>query len=198
MTQYLRTFLAIELPDSTKKNIIDHIHHYRDLSKSMIRWVNRENLHITMKFLGKFDQTHVHRLKNLLTNSLKAIPVFKIHIDRMGAFPNLHTPKVVWMGFDYPENLDLIYRHIEDSIQTLGYEADDRPFSPHLTLGRVRRDLSHSEIKNTGQIMTSAELNFQSEFTAEKITFFQSELTREGPIYSKLFEINLVSNPSLC
>jgi 2'-5' RNA ligase len=198
MTQVLRTFLAIELPDSTKNKIFDFIQPHRDLTKSLIRWVNWENLHITLKFLGEFDQTHVHQLNNLLTNCLNVIPVFKIHFDRIGAFPNLQKPKVVWLGFDYPENLHLIYRHIEENILKLGYEGDDRPFSPHLTLGRVRRYLSKSEIKNVGQIMSSVEFNFQSEFMVEKITFFQSDLTREGPIYTKLFETNLVSNPSLC
>ena len=198
MTQYLRTFLAIELPDSIKKEILYYIQSYRDLAKSMIKWVNRENLHITLKFLGEFDQSHVQHLNFKLIDHLKSIPIFKIHIDRMGAFPNLHKPKVIWLGLDYPENFDQIYRHIEDSVVRLGYEADDKSFSPHLTLGRVRRDLSISEIKDIGQIMTSANLSFQAEFIAERVTFFQSELTREGPIYTKLFEVNLASSPSLC
>lgn len=198
MTEYLRTFLAIDLPDPIRKEIIRHLLSNRDLAKSSIKWVDKENLHITLKFLGRFDRSHVEPLNNLLTDHLITLPIFKMHFDRMGAFPNLHLPKVIWLGFGYPEILSRIYKQIEDSVEKLGYAADDRPFSPHLTLGRVRRDLPSGEIKNIGQILTSAKLNFQAEFIAERITFFQSELTREGPKYAKLFEVNLAPNPSLC
>lgn len=198
MTQYLRTFLSIDLPESTKNEIISHIQRFKDLTQSKIRWVNRENLHITLKFLGKFDGSHIQPLDILLSDRLKTIPKFNIHIDRMGAFPNFHTPKITWLGFDYPENLSQIYKHIEDCVVKLGYEADDKPFLPHLTLGRVRRDLSNSEIKDIGQTMANVDLNIQAEFIAERVTLFKSDLTREGPIYSKLFEVKLASNPSLC
>jgi 2'-5' RNA ligase len=198
MPQELRTFLAIDLPDPIKEKIIGHLQTFRDLTKSSVKWVEKENLHITLKFLGKFGQSHIDHLNTSLTDRLKTISIFKMHIDRMGAFPNLHLPKVIWLGFDNPDNLSQIYKHIEDSVVKLGYAADNRSFSPHLTLGRVRRDLPGGEIKSVGQILASAELNFQAEFTAERITFFQSELSREGPIYAKLFEVNLTPNPSLC
>lgn len=198
MTQLLRSFLAIELPESNKEEIIDHIQRYRELTQSKIKWVTRENLHITLRFLGKFERSHVQQLNILLSSLLKTIPAFNLHIDRMGAFPNNHTPKVIWLGFDYPENLGQVYKHIEDCVVKLGYDPDDRPFSPHLTLGRVRRDLPNIEIRNIGQIIAGAGLNFQSEFIAERVTLFQSELTRDGPIYLRLFDVNLGANPSLC
>lgn len=198
MTQYLRTFLAIELPTSVKNKIIDHIQSYRELSRSSIKWVDPENLHITLKFMGEFDRSHVTNLHDLLIDRLKGVLVFKIHIDHMGAFPNLHTPKVIWLGIDHLENLRLIFRDIEDCIVRLGYKADDRPFSPHLTIGRIRRDLSSAEIKNIGQRLSNSDTSFQAEFPVESVVFFKSELTREGPLYSKLFEVHLGKSSSLC
>ncbi|MBM3137602.1 MAG: RNA 2',3'-cyclic phosphodiesterase [Chloroflexi bacterium] len=198
MTQRLRTFLAIELPDSTKGNINDHIQTLRSFTKSSIKWVAQDNLHITMKFLGEFDPSHINKLHNLLTHTINSIPVFKIHIDRMGAFPNLRAPKVIWLGFNMSDNLRKIYRCIEESVVNLGYDADDRPFSPHLTIGRIRRDLPGDEIRNIGEAMSIGNFNLQSTFLVERVVFFQSELKKEGPIYSKLFEIFLDTKLPLC
>ncbi len=191
MPQSIRSFLAIDLPKSNKEEILEIIERYQKLTKSGIKWVSRENLHITIKFLGEFDPDHTPNLKDCIQANLQKIPKFDLRIDRLGAFPNSSKPKEIWLGFTCPPNLIQIHQYIEDCITQLGYEKDDRSFSPHLTIGRIRRDVSYSGIKEIGQVLSNIHFEFQTEFTAEKVTFFKSELSREGPKYTTLFEVSL-------
>ena len=142
MPPFIRTFLAIDLPDPIKEEILEVIGKYRELTKSGIKWVNRENLHITLKFLGRFSTNHVSILEECLRSGLERISAFDLRIDQLGAFPNINRPKVIWMGFKRHANLDRVFAEIESCSQKLGYEKEDRPFFPHLTLGRISRNAS--------------------------------------------------------
>ncbi|HSL85812.1 MAG TPA: RNA 2',3'-cyclic phosphodiesterase [Bacteroidales bacterium] len=193
MTEFIRSFLAIELPQSNQEEVLDLIRFYRELTPSEIKWVGRENLHITLKFLGRFQKEHIKDLRVCLVSEVEKIPSFPIAIDRLGAFPIIQKPKVIWLGFDRPKDLNLIFSHIEDCVVSLGYEVDDRPFSPHLTLGRIRRDASNNVIKDISQILMNTKFDFRSVFCATKLTLFQSELTKKGPIYSRIFDLELAS-----
>lgn len=191
--QYCRSFLALEIPKKNKADLLEEIDTLRNRSVGGIKWVNGQNLHITLKFFGKFRRQDIYAFEISLKDSLKSFREFELKIGQIGAFPNISNPRVVWFGLIFPKELTEIYRLIENCSLALGYDQDDKSFSPHLTVGRTRKNISISQRNNLKQILTTTKVNHITDFPAKEIIFYRSDLTPNGPIYSKLFEINFSS-----
>lgn len=191
MANTIRSFLAVEIPLSNKEKILKLINSFNEKSGSLIKWVSKDNLHITLKFIGELNTDHISTIQNSLTERLSSVPAFDIHINGLGVFPNSRKPRIFWLGFDQNKNLERIVSSIENCAVNLGYEADDKPFSPHLTIGRARRDISSGDLIAFTKNFQDHKLEVIPDFKVNYVTLFKSELNREGPLYSQLFRVSL-------
>ena len=143
----LRAFIAIELPGGLQKAISQVIERLQlPAGKSVVRWVQASNIHLTLKFLGDIAPTSLGVIEEVLKTEAGLHSDFRMEAGGLGAFPNTKRPRVIWLGVDAPPELTSLQRGIDSATAKLGYASETRPFSPHLTLGRVRENASSSEL----------------------------------------------------
>lgn len=189
----MRTFIAIELPEPIKNSLAKLINKLKDTG-SDVKWVAPENIHLTLKFLGERDDKKVDRISEILDEVAKVHKAFPIQISALGAFPNLNSPRVIWVGIDQGDTeTKNIFKDLEDLICKVGIPKEDRSFSSHITIGRTRstRGLAKltQELTSLNESIGKENLNF----TAGSITLFKSTLTPKGPIYDVLKAANLTT-----
>jgi RNA 2',3'-cyclic 3'-phosphodiesterase len=180
----LRCFIAIEIPDAVKREIAE----VADILKKYdadIKWVNVENLHVTLKFLGSTPEESVPEIRESLFKAVSSFQPFYIKIKGTGVFPNRKFPRVIWVGVENRETLPKLAADIDVSVSLLGYKKEEREFKPHLTLGRVRSR------KGTASVVNELD-NFRDQafgsFIVDRIRLMRSELKPKGPEYSCLYE----------
>lgn len=185
----MRTFIAVELAKDILEKIDDFIFKtYREIDKNKISWVKKENLHITLKFLGEINENQIEVVKFVLKDVSKNFKEFTIFLEGLGFFPNLKFPKVIWIGIKkHEDKLKLLASLIEESLSKHGFLKEKKEFIPHLTIARIK------QIKKINEIISYAEKYKSQTFgisEIKSITFFQSILKPEGPQYriiEKLF-----------
>ncbi|MGC1377593.1 MAG: RNA 2',3'-cyclic phosphodiesterase [Anaerolineales bacterium] len=180
----LRAFIAIEIPQEIKRQIAGQTAELRRMVGSSVRWVTPENIHLTLKFLGEISPTNIDLLAQALKTEVGQHLSFEMNVNGLGAFPNVRRPRVIWIGLDAPPDLTRLQHHLETTTARLGYISDDKPFSPHLTIGRVREQLSSDESQALRSALESAKVGALGKFTVKSVHLFQSELKPAGPIYT--------------
>jgi RNA 2',3'-cyclic 3'-phosphodiesterase len=181
----LRSFIAINIPDEIKSEIGEIIHAMMKYGGD-IKWVSALNLHITLKFLGTVEETALPEIQNSLRSAVSSYLPFCIKIYGTGVFPNRKYPRVIWTGIEDSVSLKNLKRDIENAMTVHGYQKEDKDFSPHLTLGRVR--------SQKGIIATLLELDkFKAKdfgvTEVDRVNLMKSDLKPQGPEYSCLFQI---------
>ncbi len=153
-----------------------------------VKWVDAKNMHITLKFLGNTDPNMVESIKTELNKSVANFQAIESEFSSLGGFPNLRKPKVIWT--DLEKNKDVVIKlaqAIEHACVAVGFEKNSKPFTPHLTLGRVK---SYDDLSGLTEYLASYQFeNLPINFNSVKL--IQSTLTQEGPIYRTLDEIKL-------
>ena len=182
----MRAFIAVEIDDLTKQKISDLISNLKK-SKTDVKWITEDQMHLTLKFLGNIDKDKVRDIANTLSNISNNFKSFTISLSNIGAFPNLNRPRVIWLGIDkgagYLKNLN---EKIENELEKLGFEKEDREFNPHLTLGRVKTSKDLSELK---KLLNETRFSLKNDININELILFQSTLTPRGATYSKLSTI---------
>jgi len=182
----VRTFVAIEI----EKPILDRIEDIRDVLREAdadIKWAERENTHLTLKFIGEIDAAQVEPIKAALQALAARSSPFELAVRGVGSFPKGH-PRVIWVGADEPTGaLQRLQEGVDETLAGFGVERDDREFSPHLTLGRVR---SGRNIRKLMSILESIPAELGNSRVGS-FTLFESKLTPRGPTYSALAVIRL-------
>jgi 2'-5' RNA ligase len=186
----IRTFFALELPGEFQEHITKLIERVKPLTQNTIKWTSRENLHITLKFLGTFDPKHTNLIQENMQKELNNSHPFNISLDRFGFFPNSTNPRVIWLGFHHSEEISTIVQVIEKETSSLGYPTENRKFHAHLTLGRIRHNANVKEIDSIKKHIIENKLP-KGEIIIKEIVFFHSDLRSTGPVYSRLFTIKL-------
>jgi len=190
----MRAFIAIEISDQIK-DILARLESHLKYAGADVKWVNPEIIHLTLKFLGEITDSKCEAVKSALDVIAKRAKPFVMTVKDVGTFPNSARPRVIWAGLGNGafETAELAGQ-IEDSLSKIGFPIEDRPFSPHLTIGRVRSSLNMEKLKDK---IFSASLEVQSgSAVSHKVTsiiLFQSALTPHGPIYTKLHESTLTA-----
>ena len=184
----IRSFLAIELP----KPILRKIEEVQGDLKSThadVRWVNPEKIHLTLKFFGNIEELRIDPIFKSIEEPARNTLPFSIKVSGVGAFPHLKNPRVIWMGLvDGREVLILFQKQIETQLEKIGFQPEDRPFQPHLTLGRMKSSRGKEEL--AGRMEKHKEEEF-GDFQVERVILFRSDLRPTGPIYTPLREIKL-------
>jgi 2'-5' RNA ligase len=188
----IRAFIAIDLPPSIQESLDKQTTRLRQtLGDDAIRWVPTQNMHLTLKFLGSLPLSHLDFIKRMLTQTADSNPPFDLQISGLGSFPNSKRPRVLWAGIHAPAGLDSLQKTIEDGATRLGYNKEERPFSPHLTLGRVRQGISAQELKKISSALSAFQLGKIGTARVDSVYLYQSDLNSEGSVYTKLFSATL-------
>jgi 2'-5' RNA ligase len=183
----IRAFIAVNISDDQKREASAMVRRLSSLG-ARVKWVESSNLHITLKFLGDTDEKLLPELYESVEIALKDAAGFDLSFEGLGCFPNPRRPKVIWIGIkDGYENLKSMAGQIEKAVVPLGFEPEGRPFSAHLTIGRVKDDRGIELL--TKELPA---LQFLSSVSSiSKAVFYQSTLRPDGPIYTplKTFEL---------
>jgi 2'-5' RNA ligase len=168
-----RLFIAIDLPDAIKDQL-------RALCIGVpgAKWVKREQLHLTVRFIGEVETAKFQEIKSAL-KSVQGEP-FRMAVQGMGQFPPKRAARVLWVGLDAPPALHQLHEAIEGALGRAGIAPEDRPFAAHITLGRLKTPAP----LQTVQSYLARHANLQSEaIPVERFTLYSSVLSPHGPTY---------------
>lgn len=190
----LRAFIAIAIPPEIKQAISNHTSSLRKESGRAVRWVDVNNIHLTLKFLGEVSVATLDLLTQTLRAECAQTAPFTVSIEGLGCFPNLRHPRVLWIGLVVPPEVTHLQRQVEANATRLGYAPDDKPFSPHLTIGRVREQASSAELQALRNLLERTTVPNLGTFTVNEVHLYKSDLKPEGPIYTRLATARLEGN----
>ena len=180
-----RCFIAIEIPETIRKSVGDIIEILKK-SGSDVKWVKPENIHITIQFLGETEESLIAAIKESLEKILAPHHPFYIKITDAGCFPDGRRPRIIWVGMEESQNLIRLYKDVANGMTRFGYQKEERAFTPHITIGRVKSQ------RNMGELLKRLD-EFKgrsiAEFEVQKITLMKSELKPSGAKYYSLAEI---------
>lgn len=182
----IRAFLAIDLDDDLKPKINKIIRQFKQIN-TKIKYVELENLHLTLKFFGDIDTNGLNLLENAISNVLNEFKPFKINIAGCGAFPNNNHIKVIWVGIEDDTILKDLHERLDKEFARIGFDKDKK-FSTHLTVGRMKSAKNKNQVKSIIEEFENVEIG---EMEVSQISLKKSTLTPKGPIYQdiKVFEL---------
>ena len=179
MQKTIRAFIATHLPQDVKtylgqltEELAEKVH-YR-----AVRWVKPERMHLTLRFIGETEKNLVPELGHALDQTAAKHRQFTLHLEGFGCFPNCKRPRVLWAGIGGElEAAGRLKKDIDAALVPLGWEAEDRPFRPHLTVGRVKDSRKVASQQWPENVRPLA-------IPVKTIHLVESELTPDGPIYT--------------
>jgi 2'-5' RNA ligase len=189
----LRTFIAVDIPPGIQKNIQFNLENLRRSIGNSVRWVPVNNIHLTLKFLGDVSQENLNGLTDMLRAEADFCPPFGLSIGGLGSFPNLKRARVLFIGIQAPAELEALQRGVETACVRLGYASDPRPFSPHLTIGRVKDHIAASDHQKICKFLEETKIDLLGTAGVDSVHLYRSDLKPGGSVYTKLFSAPLKS-----
>jgi 2'-5' RNA ligase len=187
----MRTFIAIPLPSE----IITFLAELQDqlkISGADVKWVEPENIHLTLKFLGERDDKKIKQIIDILEETVKDKKQFLARISSLGAFPKITSPRVIWAGIDLgDEETKLISGELQEKIAGIGIPKEERDFSSHITIARTKSSKNLEKLVKELNACADKFGREKPEFLVSQIILYKSTLTPKGPIYQVLKEANL-------
>jgi RNA 2',3'-cyclic 3'-phosphodiesterase len=184
----IRAFIAIELPAA----ILGEVEKVEARLKPQVpldtvRWVKADSIHLTLKFLGQVPSDQLGLITSALRTAAASHAPFTLEVSEAGCFPNTHRPRVVWVGVkDDGHRLHSLQRAVENSISPLGYPTEVRDFTPHLTLGRLARDVRQIDQKKIGDAVQAAAVGSLGRWEVKQVALIRSDLKPTGAEYTVL------------
>lgn len=187
----IRAFIAIELPADIREGL-DQVIARLNSSQPDVKWVDPNSIHLTLKFLGYVAPDRVAEITKAITDAAAGIPPFSLEITGLGVFPGLNRIRVVWVGVeDETDKLLQLQKRLETNLEILGFPPEERDFTPHLTLARVRDTASPAEREELGRLIAATKVLSIGTFTAKSVSLMRSQLARTGAVYTKMAAIEL-------
>ena len=184
----VRTFVAIKLTPEIISNI-GRVQEELKRTDAQVRWVKPENIHLTLKFLAHVTPEELEKAKITTKKTIGPFAPFEMSVASLGAFPRMKYPRVIWVGIDKGrEELKRMASHLEEELAIVGFAKEKRPFSPHLTLGRVKSSKGRERLV---EAFTKLKASNLGNMRVTQISIMKSELKPQGPIYTSLEEIVL-------
>jgi 2'-5' RNA ligase len=184
----IRAFIAIDLSQEILERIDQMSLDLRSrLEEVPVRWVPADNIHLTLKFLGNVSTANLEMLKEIMGNVVANHHECDISVGGIGAFPKTHNPRVIWVGMEVPQELISLQHNIEIETARLGYSREHRPFSPHLTFGRVSRNASSQDVRAIAEILDSYKVGFLGATRITSVYLYRSDLKPEGAVYTPIY-----------
>ena len=187
----LRAFIAVELPLEIREAVCTAITPLQKGSGSVVRWVPVENMHLTLKFLGDVSPANVEMLSQMLHAEANLFNCFELRLSGLSSFPNLKRPRVIYVGIQSPTMLEALQRGIESASRRLGYESKDRGFSPHLTIGRVKQNVTATEQQMIRRALEKTRIDSLGTARVDSVHLYKSDLRPTGSVYERLYSAQL-------
>ena len=190
----LRAFIALEIPAKVQKNIHQATSNLRSEIGSLIRWVPAENMHLTLKFLGDISSANVQFLTQMIRVEADAHRCFDIHLTGLGAFPSPKRPRAIYIGIQAPVELETLQHAVESAANRLGYKSDangGRSFSPHLTVGRVKKSISSADQQKIRRALDETKIDSLGTARVDSVNLYKSDLKPTGSVYTRLYSASL-------
>ncbi len=180
----MRSFIAIKL-ENRVTSAIKEIQQKLKKTNPNIKFVHPENIHLTLKFLGEISNKQTPTIKRALSLTAENFHMFKITLSKIGFFPNNSSPKILWIGIKNSKEINSLVEKLNSVLSKFGFDNENRPFKAHITIARIknRNELNKSAVAAINE--------FNQEMFVDKITLLKSTLTKGGPVYEELYEINL-------
>ena len=190
--EQVRSFIAIELPDELKVGLAQLEAQLKLGKPSAVKWVDPSSIHLTLKFLGNIAVDRISAITRAMKEATRELSPFQLKVTGLGGFPNLKRVQVAWVGIGGEvDKLGQLQQRIESSLAPLGFTAESRRFTPHLTLARLRDRASADERQRFGQLIASTKFEAVYTIKVDSLNLMRSQLTREGAIYSRLSSVGL-------
>ncbi|MBE7413930.1 MAG: RNA 2',3'-cyclic phosphodiesterase [Deltaproteobacteria bacterium] len=180
----IRAFIAIRIPSEVKE-ALRLAQAELDRGSRSINWARPESMHLTLKFLGETDERLLDALGAGLENAASGIGPFKLTVEGVDAFPNRRRPRVIWAGIGESAELTALKQRVEENVNRLGFEPEEREFSPHLTLCRIK---TPEDSMLMGSALSEASPSLKTEFTVFSVVLFKSVLRPKGAEYTAMVE----------
>jgi RNA 2',3'-cyclic 3'-phosphodiesterase len=185
-----RLFVCIELPGSAREALAALQDRLRR-EGGRVSWVPPKNMHLTLVFLGDVDASRVSSIGEVLQQAVTSYEPFEIRLQGSGAFPSLNRPRVLWVGVSGAlDALQSVHVRLTNGLAEVGLQGDTKPFSPHLTLGRVKDDRDPL-LRAVTSTLVSETIQVEP-FTVSEILLMRSELDPQGARYTTLHRAPLV------
>ncbi len=188
----LRAFIALPIPPPVKSGLERVVQRLTAQVHSGVRWVGLDGIHLTLKFLGDIYPSRVEDITEAVQRASLAASSFELFLSGLGTFPNDRRPRVIWAGVQGDLGpLAKLQAGIETEVTGLGFPGENRPFTPHLTLGRVRDQASSSQRLGIGAAVSSTSMVPAEPWLVESVRLVRSNLGPGGATYSDLASATL-------
>jgi RNA 2',3'-cyclic 3'-phosphodiesterase len=183
-----RTFLAIEIsPDNELLNVYNHLK--EAFLNEKMRWVDPIHFHITLFFLGDTGEAQIPSIISKIEQSVTGISSFDLVLNGFEVFPAVLNPNVLWIGIEKNEDILKLKKSIDKVLESFGFKAEKRKFTPHLTIARVKEVQNKSLVNDLLNKFKNVSIGLVK---INKLVFFESRLTPNGPAYNKLSEFHFL------
>lgn len=184
-SQYYRTFIAV--PVSAGNGFLEARSELMKLLKDeRISWVNPENYHVTIRFLGEIIVSRTDVISASLEKHINNTQKMVINFNKPGSFGPLKKPRVIWVGFEQVSFFESLKLNVDMALESCGFPKTNQPFRAHLTLGRVRNKLRDRD--GYYRAIKSMAYRFRDQACMDKLVFYRSEAGPDGPVYTPLFK----------
>jgi RNA 2',3'-cyclic 3'-phosphodiesterase len=184
----MRTFIAIEIPDEIKKEMAK-VQDELKRSGADAGWTRPEGIHLTLKFLGEVPEAKIEEIKKALVQAAETTSRFRLKIAGAGTFPNPKNPRVVWLGVSGDiDKLSALQGSVEKSMMAMGFDREERAFSPHLTLARIKFLRPQYSWQKAIDSIKDIRL---AEFDVDYVNLMKSDIKPSGAVYTKIGRVRL-------
>ena len=190
--QQIRSFIAIELPEEVKTGLRRLQTGLKLPEHTFVKWVAPESIHLTLKFLGNISPAKVAEITRVMEQASQGVSPFQLEVTEVGAFPNMRQPRVLWVGIKGEiDTLVVWQQRIDKGLLPLGFAKETRPFTPHLTLARLREGCSPGDRRDFGEMVAKTPIEVSYKFNVNRLSLMKSQLLPGGAVYSRLAEVKL-------
>lgn len=187
----IRAFIALDLSAAIRTQLGGIIQQFQTARLPAVHWVHPNNIHLTLKFLGDVSPSNLEILTRLLHTETARHHRFEVQVGGLGAFPSIHRPRVIWVGVKPQPALLTLQRAIDSETVRLGYSSEDRPFSPHLTLGRVAHNATSADVQRIAEALANVHVGDLGTVSIQDVRLYRSDLRPDGAVYTLLFSAAL-------
>lgn len=183
----VRVFVSVGLSDEAREALVDAVERIRHEVPDGVQWARPDGMHLTLKFLGNIPSANVLALLGCVGELASANRAFGLKLTGLGMFPNRRKPRVLWAGVGGDlDALSSLQIGAEDTINALGYPPEQRPFRPHITLGRPRRSVSDAQLARIGAVVSGLTPPPPVSWQVDRVDVMRSELHPSGARYTVL------------
>ena len=184
----VRAFVAVVISEDIRRKVAEVQGQAKKFAPN-VKWVAPDNFHITLMFLGDVAEDRLSEVHEAISDAVRGLQPFTMSFSGLGVFPNLSRPRVVWAGVEQGrEQLMEIAAKVDAALVKLGFEKEDRPFAAHITIGRVKDGKPPGGLAQGIEEIDARNMGSQQ---VASVVVMESELLREGPVYSPLSESKL-------